>query len=208
MNIAVIGAGNIGGTIGGQWVRAGHTVTFCVRDPNNPEVRAQVASLSTAGVGAGASVATTGEAAARGEVVLFAIPGSAMDETIAAHAQALDGKIIIDSANKIGKKPINSLPTFAALTPAARVYRAFNTLGWENFANPRYGDQQADMFFCGPAGEARTVVESLIADVGLRPVYVGGVDQADVVDSLLTLWMALVRGQGLGRGVAFKMLRR
>jgi predicted dinucleotide-binding enzyme len=179
MNIAVIGAGNIGGTIGGQWVRAGHTVTFCVRDPSNPEVRAQVASF-----GPGASVATTGEAAARGEVVLFAIPGSAMDETIAAHAQALDGKIIIDSANKIGKKPVNSLSTFAALTPAARVYRAFNTLGWENFANPRYGDEQADMFFCGPAGEARTAVEGLIADVGLRPVYVGGADQADVVDGL------------------------
>jgi predicted dinucleotide-binding enzyme len=203
MNITVLGCGNIGSSIGGQWVRAGHNVTFGVRNTFDPEVQARVRSLGPA-----ASVASTGEAVARGEVVLFAIPGGAMDETIAAQAQALDGKIIIDAANKIGQKPGHSLPTFAERTPAARVYRAFNTLGWENFADPHYGDQQADLFFCGPAGEARSVVQGLIADVGLRPVYVGGADQADVVDGLLRLWMALVRGQGLGRGVAFKMLRR
>ena len=203
MNIAVLGCGNIGGTLGAKWARAGHQVTFGARRPDDPETQAQVGAL-----GPSASLTTIGEAIPAGQVVLFAIPGSAMDQTIAANAAALAGKIVIDSANKLGQQPAHSLAAFAAHAPTAQVFRAFNNLGWENFENPRYGDQAADLFYCGAAGEARSTVEGLIGDVGLHPVCLGGLDQADTVDALLRVWMALVRGQGLGRGVAFKLLRR
>ncbi len=115
---------------------------------------------------------------------------------------------MIDATNKIGQQPVHNLAAFTAHAPTARWFRAFNHLGWENFEHPRYGNEVADLFFCGAPGEPRAVVEGLIGDVGLRPVYVGGPEQADTVDALLRLWMALVRGQGLGRGVAFKLLRR
>jgi len=49
-------------------------------------------------------------------------------------------------------------------------------------------------------------VEGLIADAGFRPIYVGDLSQLDIVDNLLRLWFALVRGQGYGRRVAFKVL--
>jgi 8-hydroxy-5-deazaflavin:NADPH oxidoreductase len=48
----------------------------------------------------------------------------------------------------------------------------------------------------------------LIADIGLGPVYLGGVEQVGVVDSLLGLWFALAVGQGKGRHLAFKVLKR
>ena len=150
--------------------------------------------------------ATTAAALARGEVVLFAIPGRSMDETVAAYAAALAGKIVIDATNKVGQQPANSLAAFAAHVPSALVFRAFNNLGWENFQDPRYGDQPADLFYCGPAGEPRAVVERLISDVGLRPIYIGGPEQADKVDAMLRLWMALVRGTGPGPEVGFQLL--
>jgi len=34
MKIGVIGAGKIGGTIGGKWEAAGHEVTYGLRDPS------------------------------------------------------------------------------------------------------------------------------------------------------------------------------
>ncbi len=50
------------------------------------------------------------------------------------------------------------------------------------------------------------MVEGLIRDVGLGPVYVGGLDQAEVLDGVLRLWFAVAIGQGRGRHTAFKML--
>jgi predicted dinucleotide-binding enzyme len=39
MEIGVIGAGNVGGTLGRRWAQAGHAVVFGVRDPNDEKVR-------------------------------------------------------------------------------------------------------------------------------------------------------------------------
>jgi hypothetical protein len=50
----------------------------------------------------------------------------------------------------------------------------------------------ADLFYSAPTAE-QAAVEHLITDVGLRPAYVG-VDRHDVVDGVLSLWIALVQG--------------
>jgi len=83
--------------------------------------------------------------------------------------------------------------------------RAFNTLGWENFAEPTFGDERADLFWCGPEGRATEVAEQVIADVGLRPVRVGGPEAVDAVDAVLALWFALVTEHG-NRRLAFRTL--
>ena len=87
---------------------------------------------------------------------------------------------------------MSHLPTFAAGTPTASMFRVFNYLGWENFAAPQFGTQQADLFYCGPdLPQARQVVEQLISDIGLRPVRVGGAERAQLFDGLPRLWFAL-----------------
>jgi predicted dinucleotide-binding enzyme len=131
-----------------------------------------------------------------------------MDATITGYANQLDSRIILDTANRMGGGPLNSLATFQQHTPGARVFRAFNTLGWENFANPEFEGGPADLFYCGPEADARTVVEQLITDVGLRPMYLGGVEQVGLVDAVSGLWFALALGQGKGRHLAFKVLTR
>ncbi len=204
LRIAVLGAGNVGGTIGKKWAAAGHEVAFGVSDPAGERARTLRAAL-----GEQVSIGTVASALAAGDVVLMAVPGQAMDETIAAHAAALDGKIIIDATNRIGSGgSLNSFAAFQAYAPKARVYRAFNAYGWENFANPLFDGVQADLFYCGPGGEAQQVVEQLISDVGLRPVRLGDVDEVGVVDSLLMVWFTLAQKQGWGRNLAFKVLRR
>ncbi len=201
MKVAVLGAKIIGGTLARKWTAAGHEVMFGVRSVDNSETQALAREL-------GAAVGATAEAIAFGQVVLFAIPGEAMEETIAANAAALAGKVVVDAANRLGGRPMNSGAAFAAHAPGAQVYRAFNSVGWESFDNPAYGDVQADLFYCGPAGEDQAVVEGLIRDVGLRPVRVGDLDQVGLVDMIGGLWFALAYGQGMGRNLAFKVLTR
>src|SRR6266566_8859792 len=148
LRIAVLGVGNIGGTLGRKWAAAGHNILFGVNNPDSERAQALRAELDTK-----VTIGSAADALVDSEVVVMAIPGRAMDETITKHAEQLDGKIIIDTANKLGGGPMNSFATFQTQTPHARVFRAFNTLGWENFADPVFDGIQADLFYCGPDGD-------------------------------------------------------
>jgi predicted dinucleotide-binding enzyme len=200
VKIAVIGAGIIGRTLAARFAEAGHTVTFGSREPGSPEL------IETAGR-LGVGVSDIPAAIEASEAVVWAIPGAAMPEAVAEHGHRLDGKIVVDATNAVGAPVPNSLGPIARHAPGAKAYRAFNSVGWENFADPRYGDIDGDLVYSGPAEEAATV-ETLIAATGLRPVRVGDNDKAEVVDNLAALWFALAFGQGMGRGLGFKILTR
>jgi 8-hydroxy-5-deazaflavin:NADPH oxidoreductase len=102
---------------------------------------------------------------------------------------ALDGKVVIEAANRIGEPELNSRAAITAATPGTRYVRAFNTLGWENFAEPPPG---AGLFFAADA-DARPAAEELISAVGLEPAYVGDAGAAGAVDGVLALWFASVQ---------------
>lgn len=193
-NVAVIGTGRIGGTLGRAFARAGHRVTFGTRGPAD----------GTAAGDSGATEATIADALATADVVVITVPGPAVAGLVAEHAGALAGKLIIDAANKIGGGgPANSHGDVAAV-PGTRYARAFNSLGAENLADPQFGTETADMIYSAPEAD-RPAVEDLIRAVGLRPVYAG--DGAhEVVDGVLRLWFALAIGQGRGRHLAFRVL--
>jgi predicted dinucleotide-binding enzyme len=202
MKIAIIGAKNVGSVLARKWAAAGHQVTLGVRNVNNPNVVSLAKSLSC-------SVKSVGEAIGDGEVVVFAIPGNAMDDTLQMYGTLLDKKIVIDAANRIGGATMNSAESFAKNAPGAALFRAFNSLGWENFENPQFGHLKADLFYCGgDDGEGKSVVESLISDVGLNPLWLGDLSQIHLVDMVGALWFNLVFGQHKGRNLAFKVLTR
>ena len=199
--IAVLGAGNIGATLARKWTAAGHQVTLASRDPGAP-------ALQDLAAGIGARTATHADAVRDAEVVLVALPGNAVAAVVAALGDALDGKVVIDATNNLGASEMNSIAVIVRHAPGAVCARAFNSVGWENFADPDFDGTQADQLWCGPEGEIGALVERLIADVGLRPVRVGGLDQLPAVDMLASLWFALALGQGHGRHLAFKVLIR
>ena len=120
---------------------------FSVRNPQYPELQDLVAEL-----GAGCSAGLPEQAIESNEVVVFAIPGAAMSETIRRHPALLAGKVVIDAANRTDGV-MNSAADFAAHAPGARYSRAFNSLGWENFENPLFGGVAADLFYSGAEGE-------------------------------------------------------
>jgi predicted dinucleotide-binding enzyme len=186
VRIAVIGAGNIGGTLGAKWEAAGHEVVYGVRNPAGPGQ----ASVSDSVTGT--------------EVVVIAVPGAAAKDVIATLGPALVGKVLVDASNNVqGSGKLHALDD---LPEGAHPVRAFNTLGWENFAEPVVAGVQADLFYAAQDGRPREVAERLIRDVGLEPVWLGGVEAFELVDSLTRLWFTLAFQRGLGRRLAFKLL--
>ena len=201
MDITIIGAGNIGGTLARKWAAKDHRVTLGVRDPHKREVERLLGEL-----GASARATLVLEAVSGADVVLFAVPGGSMHETVASMGDALNGKVVIDATNNIGGSTFNSVDALSSAAPRADIYRAFNTYGWENFESPVFDGTAADLLYAGPDGDSRDVAEQLISEVGLRPVWLGGLDKASLVDCLLPLWFTLSSERGLGRHFAFKIL--
>lgn len=204
IRIAVLGAGNIGGTLGRKWSAAGHQVAFGVNDLEGKNAQALRSELDER-----VAIGTLPAALKSDpQVVVMAVPGAVMDATITTLAPQLDGRIIVDTANRLGSSPPNSLATFQEHTPRAHIFRAFNSLGWENFADPFYDGVPADLFFCGSDGAPRLIMEQLIVNIGLHPMYVGGLERIGAVDAIASLWFALAFDQKKGRNIAFKMLNR
>ena len=203
MRIAILGTGNIGATLGRKWSTAGHEIVFGTREPGSTKVQELLHSMS------GPSEArSVSEAVALGKVVLFAIPWSVTDLAVKEHSAALAGKIVIDATNNFrGQPPVNNLAAFQAHAPDTVYFRAFNSLGWENFEHPIIGGIQVDHFYCGPGGETKKVVVALIVDVGLNPVYLGDLEEIELADALGSLWVGLVFRQGMPRRMAFKLLK-
>jgi predicted dinucleotide-binding enzyme len=201
MKISVIGAGNVGGTLGGKWAAKGHEVVFGVRDPGAQKVRSLLAKVSH-----GAAATLTQDAIEGADVALFAIPSRVMAETVALLSGRLNGKILIDATNNVGTSPMHQLELLRKNAPDSALFRAFSNLGWENFAEPVIDGVQVDLFYCGDEGASQRTVHDLIANIGLRPIYIGDIQQAGIIDALTQFWFTMALRQGRGRHLALKML--
>jgi 8-hydroxy-5-deazaflavin:NADPH oxidoreductase len=189
MRIAVIGTGHIGSAVGEKLAAAGHGVSYGAR------------SVGDSGPD-GKPVQSVAEAVSAADVVVLAIPGAAVANVVGEVGSALNDKVVVDAANNIGQQPVNSHEAIRAAAPDARYVRAFNTLGWENFAQPL---ADSDLFYAADP-DARATAEEIITAVGLRPAFVGDATAAGTVDGLLPLWFALVTQRGGNRRLALRVV--
>jgi 8-hydroxy-5-deazaflavin:NADPH oxidoreductase len=143
-----------------------------------------------------------GEAMKDADVVVLAVPGQVVADVVTEHGAALAGRTVIDAVNRIGAPEFDSRAIIAGAAPQARYVRAFNSLGWENFADPMPG---TNMFFAADP-DARATAEELIKAVGLEPAFLGDASATATVDGLLPLWFALVRQNGGNRRVALRVV--
>jgi predicted dinucleotide-binding enzyme len=195
MDLLVIGAGPVGRALARSWSAAGHAVTVAVRDPDDPKHDTYRTQHRLAGASPMLPTA---------EVTVLAVPGAQLPALLDAHGRRLDGRLLIDATNSPGGVRMHQSPLLSERLPGALVYRAFTTTGWENFTTEIAGERP-DMLYAGPAGDARTTVARLIADVGPRPVWLGEATE-DTLDAMTRLWFALAMGRGLGRHLAARVL--
>lgn len=204
MKIAVIGSGNVGSSLAGSWTRAGHEITFGVRDQNSFKGHRLV---ETANI----SMATIPEAVTKSEVIVIAAVPQAVF-SIAEVMGDVSGKIIIDTMNSVRIKPEPYSTTTEALmqrTNCKDIVKCFNTTGAENMADPVFPLGAADMFYAGDSVGAKKVAGQLARDLGFESIYdFGGSDKFVLLESFALSWINLAIMQGYGRGIAFKVMKR
>lgn len=199
MNIAMIGSGHIGGTLGKAWSAKGHRVTFGSRDPQSKRMRALLESI-----GPNAAAASVKEAAAFGEIVVLAVPGTEI-ERVLEEAGDLRGKIVVNATMLFDGRSADA--EVRRLANGARIVRAFHTSTWEALANPRFDGTNATLFMSGEDEEANQTVIRLGSDAGFDMVDAGGTEgMAEIEKALFSFWTAL--SPRFGRNYAIRVLRR
>lgn len=142
------------------------------------------------------------------DAALVAAPGKVVVDLTASLGSSLSGKLAMDATNMAG--PLGTAPGFEALRKAgADVVKVFNCTGWENLADVRYGDQVADMFMAGGSEGAKSKVRDLVKAVGFTDaIDLGGDDKVHILEGFALVWIDLAIFQKMGRGIAFKLMRR
>ena len=174
--IGTIGAGHIGSTIGGLWIKNGHKVMFSSRHPE--ELKDLVASL-----GPQAQAGTVDQAIAFGNVVLLTVPYGAVPQIGRDYAAQLNGKIVLDTCNAVAARDgavadeveANGIGvTSQKYLPGTRVVRAFNTMSYKIFGSEaNRPDPKLAVPIAGDDEEAVRVAAGLVRDAGFEPVVVG-----------------------------------
>jgi 8-hydroxy-5-deazaflavin:NADPH oxidoreductase len=205
MKIAVIGTGNIGGRLAKVWGKKGHRIFLGTRNPGEQKVKNLIA-VSPKNITAHAQK----DAVEQADIILLALPASVTFDTVKGLGN-IKGKIIIDAMNAIFEKPDPYNKTSEAIIAASgndHIVKCFNSVGAENMDNPNYGSERADMFLCGNYEDDKKIVKQLAEDCGFNVYDIGGIDKESLAESAAALWMSLSEETGLGRNIAFKVLRR
>jgi 8-hydroxy-5-deazaflavin:NADPH oxidoreductase len=191
MNIAIIGAGNVGRALASSLTRAGHAVVITTRDP---EEAGAVASATGA-----RSAESNAAAAATADLVILAIPFDSAEAVAAEIRDSVAGKPVVDVSNRMAFGPtgpvIDNGPSnaerLAAWLPEAAVVKAFNTVFASNQADPIIDGIQLDGFVAADDAAAKATVLNLVASIGLRPIDAGPLGRAQQLEQLAFLNIAL-----------------
>jgi predicted dinucleotide-binding enzyme len=206
MKIAIIGAGQVGTTLGAAWARRGHPVSYGVPNPDD----AKYASL-------GANVTANRQAAQPADVVVLCTRWQATEQAVR-DCGDLAGKVLIDCTNPVvftETQIATSLEVghttsgaeqVAGWASGARVCKTLNQIGAQMMDAPKMPATPV-MFVCGDDPAAKQITSGLVAELGFEVVDVGELNLARLLEPYALIWIHLAYRRGFGPGFGFGLLR-
>jgi hypothetical protein len=190
--IAIIGTGRVAASLGPKFAGLGHEVVYGSREPERVEVRDLVRAT-----GAKAAAAMPDAAVRGAQIVVLAVPGTAVEAVVQGLGD-LTGKVIIDPTNVTRRAPdgvvehavaTSNAELIQALAPGARVVKAFNTLSAQTMAEPESAGGPITIPLVGDDAAAKTVVAELVEGIGFEALDLGPLRYAHVVEGMLVVWL-------------------
>jgi predicted dinucleotide-binding enzyme len=206
MEITIIGTGNMARGIATRLLAGGHAVTLV--GTSSEKARALAGELSD-----DVRAAEIGDHL-QGDVVVLAIPYTAVDDVLGAYAGQLDGRWSSTSRTRWTSSAFTLLhpgagsaaQEIAGKAPGARVVKAFNTTFAGTLLEGRVADQPVDMLIASDDEDAKETVSTLVDDGGLRAIDAGPLTRAAELESLGYLHMALQDPLDTGFASAVKFI--
>jgi predicted dinucleotide-binding enzyme len=180
LKIGMVGSGREGGALGKLFAKAGHPVMFSSRNPDNlKDLAASAGPLAQTG--------TVEQAIAFGDVIVLAVPYTAVEQIGKDHGPALAKKVLVmDVCNPIPRrdgedfvKSVNAQGGAGLVTakwlPGSHIVRAFNAISYARLPDISHRPgEKVGVPIAGDNPKAISVAEALIREIGFEPVLVGG----------------------------------
>ena len=205
VKLGIIGAGSLGTALGERFATTGHEIMF-----------GGGASAQDAAVRLHAEVGSNAETAAFGDVVILAVPFSAIDAALA-DAGPLRGRVLWSCVNALRPDYTGLAIGFdnsaaeevARRAPGARVIAALppfaNAIATGQLYYER--DLEPTVFICGDDAAAKQIVEGLVREIGAQPVDAGPLTAARLVEPAMMLAVSIAYA-GVPRDVGLRLLER
>jgi len=193
VKIGILNTGNIGSRLARAWAGAGHQLVVA-KDGEDRKLAPLIDEL-----GDRVRLASIGEAAEAGEVVLFSVYWPRVDVIVDAVGDALDGKVVIETMNPLGvtadfhhfhdrdfMRHSSTAEDLQRRLPKARIVKAFSTLAAPVLERAAWTDASArpSIFYAGDDAAAGKITRGLIDDSGFRPVNAGPLAAARQIEQL------------------------
>lgn len=205
MKIAIIGAGNVGGGLAAAAVKAGHNVIVSAGNP--------ISARDTAAKAGATAAASNAEAVQTADIVVLAVPHTAVAGVVSELGDALNGKVLLDATNPLNDtytdlttSGVSAAEQLQQQAPGATVVKALNTVFASRYANPTEDGEPLDGFLAGNDAQAKAAVTGLITSLGLRPVDLGGLRMARTLEELAFANISLNAGNGWAWQSAFRLV--
>ncbi|MCM3628211.1 NAD(P)-binding domain-containing protein [Paenibacillus glycanilyticus] len=182
MKIAIVGTGNVGGSLARTFAQKGHTVTIA-NSSNSP-------ALHELAKETGATAATVQDVAIAADVVIIAIPTKAIPNLPAGFLdRTAPGAVVVDAGNYYplhrdgAIEPIeNGLPESRWVEQQIKhpVIKAFNATNWYNLTEEIQSKLPSRLALpvSGDDAAAKAIVSELVAEAGFIPVDAGSLDES------------------------------
>jgi predicted dinucleotide-binding enzyme len=184
LSTAIIGVGNLGGTVARHLVAGGEPVVLAAANEAHAEALADE-------LGPNASAASVEDAIAGSDVVVLATWLDQTRELVPPETRLLENKVVVDPSNPIGfdenGQMFRTLPegqssgsVVAGLLPASAHYvKAFGSLGAvEQLATGANHEPRIVLFYATDDDTAEATAQRLITAAGFEPLKVGGLADA------------------------------
>ena len=178
--VTIIGAGNMGQALAAVVTQGGSTVQQLTR--------------------ADADQAVTGD------VVVLAVPHTAVAQIVAERGEQLAGKVVVDITNPISFETFSltvpadssSAAQVAAALPQSRVLKAFNTNFGPTLAAGTVGDVPTTVLIAGDDEDAKTQLADIVTTGGLRALDAGPLARARELEAFAYLQIGLAATEQVG----------
>ena len=158
---------------------------------------------------------TYAEAAQFGDVVVLAVPWSAVQETIN-NLGEISGKILVDCTNAVAPNlggllighTTSGAEKIAEWANGASIVKAFTSYDPEFLHEVKSRTPKPSDFICGDDLKAKSTVKELATIIGFDVIDCGPLVVARLIEPVAMLWIELAYTQGMGRGIAFKLLHQ
>lgn len=207
MRIGLLGTGNVARSVAIGWEAAGHDVVLGSRTPKERGGTEELQRFTVVGLA---------EAAAHGEVLVNATPGTAtMDVLKEIGAAALAGKVLVDIGVGFTESMELSHPNYSlseeiqAAFPETPVVKTLATVDSTVMKDPGSLEEAGTIFLSGDDAAAKRTTRQLLSDLGwadASQLDLGGIGTARGQEHAAYLFMGVAESIGT-YAFSFKVVR-